>query len=220
MDFDVIVGIDFSIRSTGICIFEYGMYKWISISDNIKWNNKPYKHHSNINDLRLCKIVSYDREHIPKKTNKTYDEVWLYKLDNAKNHTELILREMGCLQSPIFAFEGFSYGSKGNSFIDLIVYNTYLKSGISRNFIYPTHTIAPKSLKKWFTGNGNASKVDMFNSFINSKDPYLKEDEFHKYCKGIVIERDNVPKPIEDLVDAYAVCKYQTEQSNQIKLTQ
>lgn len=217
MDLRVVVGIDFSIKSTGICLFEYGIYKWISITDNIKWDNKPYEHHRNINNLRLCKVVSYDREHIPKKTDKSYDEACQYKIENAKNHSNLILKTLSVLESPTFIFEGFSYGSKGNSFIDLIVYNTYLKSAITTNYVSIPHTVSPKGLKKWFTGNGNASKFDMFNSFINIEDPSLKDDAFHKYCKNLEIVDENIPKPIEDMVDAYAACRYQLEQVVQSK---
>ena len=70
----MIVGIDFSIRSTGICILECNTYRWISIADNIKWDNKPYRHHKAIKDIIGCSVLSYNRMHIPKKTNMSNDD--------------------------------------------------------------------------------------------------------------------------------------------------
>ena len=207
----MIIGIDFSIRSTGICILECNTYRWISVADNIKWDNKPYRHHKAIRDIDKCSVISYDRVMIPKKTEMSNDEVWCYKMTNATEHTKIITSKLTNPSGrPIIGFEGFSYGSKGNSFIDLIVYNTWLKKSLMDYYIDPSHTIPPKTLKKWFTGNGNASKLDMFNSFIASEDYLLKDDGFHKYCLSLEIGED-VPKPIEDLVDSYVVCRYLAE---------
>lgn len=208
----MIIGIDFSIRSTAVCIFNFGKYKWISLTDNIKWDLKPYTHHNALKDFNNMKILSYDRTHIPKKTKMTNDEVQVYKMENANIHSKLLMRHLSdSSANPVIGFEGFSYGSKGNSFIDLIVYNAFLKKSLMDDYHKAPHIVTPKALKKWFTGNGNAEKIDMFNAFIESKDPVLIEDPFYIYCKSVVIEKDQIPKPIEDLVDSYAVCKYLQE---------
>ena len=96
--------------------------------------------------------------------------------------------------------EGYSYASKGNSFIDLITFNTYLKVKLIQNYGHIIRVVPPKTLKKSYTGNGNASKCDMIRHFMESSDLSLKDKI--KKLDFIKEGEFTIPKPIDDLVDS------------------
>jgi len=101
-----------------------------------------------------------------------------------------------------FGVEGYSYGSIGQSFLDLAeiggIFRQHLyKKGI--DFIeYP-----PKSIKKFFTGNGNASKYTMYLCFKRLDVVDLQD------VLSIKVERaSQIPHPVEDIVDSVAIALY------------
>jgi hypothetical protein len=104
---------------------------------------------------------------------------------------------------PQIFIEGFSFGSKGNSFIDLITFNTFLKVKMIQKWGHCISVISPKSLKKMYTGNGNAGKCDMLRTFIkNDSSP------FRNKLVEIGLDREEeftIPKPVDDLIDSIAL---------------
>ena len=66
---------------------------------------------------------------------------------------------------------------------------------------------APKTIKKYFTNNGNANKPMMVQTFCERESDELNNDVLHEYVKCAAYS-DNIPKPIDDLVDAYAIMEY------------
>jgi hypothetical protein len=94
------------------------------------------------------------------------------------------------------------------SFIDLILFNSFLRKDLARMFGFENIiVISPKEAKK-FAGNGNADKFYMINAFRENKqsDPVLKSTEFHRYMCNIS-EFETNPKPLDDLVDSYWIMK-------------
>lgn len=83
--------------------------------------------------------------------------------------------------------EGLSFGSTGNSGLDLAKLHGMIIFALNEIHIIPTF-FAPTSVKKFFTGKGNASKSDMlfrFNIVTGLDYPHRK--------------------PFEDVVDSYAI---------------
>ena len=83
--------------------------------------------------------------------------------------------------------EGLSYGSVGNSGLSLAELHGGIKYALNEIHIIPTF-FAPTSVKKFFTGKGNAAKSDMlfrFNVVTGLDFPHRK--------------------PFEDCVDSYAI---------------
>jgi hypothetical protein len=69
-------------------------------------------------------------------------------------------------------------------------------------------TVAPSTIKK-HAGKGNMNKRVLWDVFTENRlnDEDLGKSEFHEYVKGLEIGK-SVPKPLDDLVDAYFLAKY------------
>lgn len=198
-----IIGIDFSINSTGICIRHSEGLEWFNFTSNLDFNRKPYRIHKELNEFDNIHIIGYQRE---KPKNLEYSEEQSWKLENADMLSNLIIQTINpwIHENSIIGFEGFSFGSKGNSFIDLITYNTFLKSKIMNINKNKIQVISPKRVKKEFSGNGNASKSMMLQSFIDNDIDIdiLIEDPLKRY---IINNNIDTIKPIDDLVDSFAI---------------
>jgi Holliday junction resolvasome RuvABC endonuclease subunit len=68
---------------------------------------------------------------------------------------------------------------------------------------YKFQKTPPRQVKKWFTGNGNATKWDMWNHFCTLQVGL----DLRNLIPGTFNEnaKDGVPKPHADLVDAFAL---------------
>ena len=193
------IGIDFSINSTAITINENENIQMFSFVPNYRPETSPFKTHKAISDLVY--VVSYEKL----KPSKDPIEDQSIKLKNADSLSDIIIETISPFisGSPEFRIEGFSFASKGNSFIDLIIYNTFLKAKIIQKWGHCINVVPPKSLKKMYTGNGNASKCDMLRS-------YLKQNQnlFSDRLRDLGLEREEefvLPKPIDDLIDSIAL---------------
>ena len=201
------IAIDFSINSTAICIKHKDGLEWFNFVSNYNPDKKAFRVHKELDDSSPnVHIIGYERNK-PKDIDYSDEQSW--KINNANHLSYIILNAIAPYvdEESVFAFEGYSYGSKGNSFIDLITYNTFLKSKILRVCQNDIRVFSPKQVKKIFSGNGNAGKPMMVESFSSYKDDLLKNDAVHNYVSSQSFG-DKIPKPIDDLVDAFAILKY------------
>lgn len=196
------IGIDFSINSTAMTIIKDGKTLFYSFVPNYRENLKAFKTHKDISDLVIIK--SYIKE----EGSKNPIEDQSIKLKNADRLSDLIIESIkeNVEENPKIFIEGYSFGSKGNSFIDMITYNTFLKVKIIQNWGNCIYVIPPKSIKKKFTGNGNASKFDMLKSFL-SKDSLLKDRLIEIGLDKS--EEFNIPKPVDDIIDSVALSEWE-----------
>lgn len=196
----MIIGIDFSINSTAISINQEGTFTLFSFVPNYLPGKAAFKTHDYIADV--VHVHGY-----PKAPNiKDGLEDQRIKIRNANELSNQIIEVISPYLESVEAIniEGFSFGSKGNSFIDLITYNTFLKTKLYQLVPERIWVLPPKTVKKIYTGNGNASKCMMVDSFMKEEHP-LKDKIDHL---GFVKEGDyTIPKPIDDLVDAFALSK-------------
>ena len=107
----------------------------------------------------------------------------------------------------VVAFEGSSYGSSAgtNNIIDMAAGAAILKMEMmSRLEVLDMMTIAPSTIKK-HAGNGRLKKDELWLKFLDNvlNDKELEKSSLLKYCKGEIGEVKKVPKPMDDLVDAY-----------------
>lgn len=209
------VGIDFSINSPSVCISNNGKLSFMSFfnTNGDDWNRanplKKYTYHNELNGI--VKMVPYERNnYAPSEKYSDYSIEQMSKMQDAVLIADLITKEIETNTDdlPKIAIEGFAYGSKGMSFIDLILFNSFLRKNIVERFgVENLIVIAPKEAKK-FAGNGNADKEYMINEFI--KNPYNDEEldtsKFYRYMANISIDYKNI-KPVDDLVDAYWIMK-------------
>lgn len=195
------IGIDFSINSTAITINDNGNIKMFSFVPNYKPESTAFKNHKALSDL--IEIRSYEKANSSK--NPIEDQA--IKLKNANSLSDSIIEAISpfVTDNPQIRIEGFSFGSKGNSFIDLITYNTFLKVKLIQKWGHCISVIPPKSLKKLYTGNGNASKCGMLSYYL------LNNGEvFAERLREMGLEREGefvVPKPIDDVIDSIALSR-------------
>jgi hypothetical protein len=132
-------------------------------------------------------------------------------MEDALMIVNLIIEKLKTIidEDVIIGLEGFSYGSISSSTLDLAMYNSFLRMKLIENFGSDClNIISPTEGKKMLFGKGNAKKDDMINAFIDNrlKDDILLNNNLWKYCKENGVDFKQ-PKPIDDLVDAYAILK-------------
>lgn len=194
-----IISIDFSINSPAVIIKDDTSLQIFSFVPNF---NDKLKSSDIYNRLsKIIHVISYKKE---MTTNDPVKDQTI-KMKNADYLSDAIMSAIipHIKEIPQIRIEGFSFGSKGNSFIDMISFNTFLKVKMIQKWGHVIKVISPKTIKKMFTGNGNASKCDMLRYFVNNYDNSLV-DIINKL--GIVQDGEfKIRKPFDDLIDAYAL---------------
>lgn len=193
------IGIDFSINSTAVAINKDGELTIFSFVPNYRSELAGSKMHKALSDM--ISVISYE------KGGNTKDPLadQRIKLQNADNLSYQIIEAIKpfIVETPQIRIEGFSFGSKGNSFIDLVSFNTFLKVKLIQAYGHCIDVVPPKSLKKIYTGNGNASKCDMLRKFLEVKDTPFK---LRLVELGLDrAEEFTLVKPIDDIIDAIAL---------------
>lgn len=200
------IGIDFSINSPGICIRAVDHLHFIGFYNDQgkfpKKDPKGYATHREISSLSDVDIIHFNR----RAKHEDYSIDQAQKIEDSHTLATLISEKVPA-GAPV-GLEGYSYGSKGNSFIDLIAFNSVL-----RNRLYlDGHTVKvyTPSQVKTCAGKGNLNKQGMFLAFVENRtsDELLSGSELWKWC---VERRDfalsEIPKPIDDLVDSYWISR-------------
>jgi len=207
-------GIDFSLNSPGTCTQDHkGKYTFITFFNygNRIWDEegrkipKSFSVHKELMDNKTILGFPYYRQVKDKDFLLRERE----KLTDGQNIADLISNILITLygtQNHKIALEGFSYGSKGNSFIDIVQYNTFLRNEIVNSWGVENISIYQPSHVKKLAGKGNANKHYMVKAFqddvFNDKD--LRKTDLWKWTQGKDFT-EKIPKPIDDLVDAYFI---------------
>jgi Holliday junction resolvasome RuvABC endonuclease subunit len=205
-----IVSIDFSILYPGICICkDFKEFKWLSVVNTkirkVDRENLDYL----VQNYPNIKITKTDTV---RKTHPEYHITERVKLINyqeliSKIITELLL-EVGD-DEVIVAIEGISFGSKGNSLVDISqstgilkheLLTRVLKNNADRLFIF-----SPSELKNAIGCKGNANKMDIFNQFKN--DPQIEAIRSSDLYKAVhtekwIVQGDKILSPVIDMVDS------------------
>lgn len=206
------IGIDFSLNSPAVCVKKHdGTYQFISFFNfgDRDWESKKipkaFEVHRDLSDTNTIIAIPYNR----KVGSKDFLENQREKLIDGKNIADLIVNYLVTMYGTIgvkIALEGFSYGSTGNSFIDIVQYNTFLRSlmldAYSAKNIY---IVQPSHVKK-SAGKGNANKHFMAKAFQDNvlNDDQLKKTKLWNWCKDKDFS-EKIPKPIDDMIDSYFI---------------
>ena len=210
----IYTGIDFSLNSPGTCTQDHkGKYTFITFFNygNRIWDEegrkipKSFSVHKELMDNKTILGFPYYRQVKDKDFLLRERE----KLTDGQNIADLISNILITLYGTDehkIALEGFSYGSKGNSFIDIVQYNTFLRNEIVNAWGVENISIYQPSHVKKLAGKGNANKHYMVKAFqddvFNDKD--LRKTKLWKWTQGRDFT-EKIPKPIDDLVDAYFI---------------
>lgn len=210
----LVIGIDFSLLSPGICIIENNKHKWISIytvdaDDHQKLLSKedgPFKILSESKNIGINLRVKNDKKGI------TYSHTERNKLVASVEEVRALITEIkkhlvGFTGDVYVAMEGISFGSKGNTLIDICMATGILREAIVAELLDGQHdrfyVFSPGTIKKYAL-KGNAKKDELYDALISK--PEFKQLEFVKlldmYKDSWITPGRVVKKPLDDLVDA------------------
>lgn len=177
-----IAGIDYSMTSPSICIYD--------TEDELKFENLKFY---NFNTVKKREGTYGETGNVSIILQPKYD-TQEERFNNIRNWANHILGENQVREAVL---EGYAMGSS-KGLVFQIAENTSLLKQIMRERMISFETPAPTSIKKNFTGSGKAQKPDMIDQF-HKEFPDIK---FHE-----VIGVSEYGKPIDDIVDAYAIMK-------------
>lgn len=169
----IFVGIDYSMTSPAVTIID---------GDNIEYHfryNYPKR-----------KKVDLPKCFFPEPTCDSVDDVYRYT-----NNAEWVMKCIGDREC-VVVIEGYSYGSAGQVF-NLAENCGILKYILRKNGI-KFSTPSPGTIKKFFTGKGNATKEFMTYTFC--------EKSGHDLYK--IFNRESLGGPMADIADSYAMAMY------------
>lgn len=190
------IGIDPSLNSTGICIYDYTVQtpiKYYIIS--AKFTQKALKY----SDDTIVNLIQYDKKDINKSTPYADQE-----RDKTKNLCSIvqnisqIINDFCCLHPEICGIkvymEGISYGSSATTAVMELAGLNYLIRNLLESMHIPYEIITPMANKKFAVGIGNADKDVMVDAW--------------KHCqpKGFLEQSSRIMNnsiKIDDMADAY-----------------
>jgi hypothetical protein len=174
----IIAGIDWSLTSPSVCIYDSS-------------NNKPFHFNS-------CIIsVVNDRSHIiGRRHNVKIYPHYNWSKPEERYHTLAIHFLPELIQCDVIYLEDYAYAAKGK------VFNLAESTGILKYNLWVSlrsyQTIFPATVKKFATGKGNANKELMYEAFVEDTDVNLLDE----------LDAKNINSPISDIVDSYFICKF------------
>ena len=214
-----LVTVDFSLNSPGICIWtsdknEYHFISYLKAGTGTKAEQRRQEEISTFSDVTLfhqpdwkTKFGDYSKNEFAKI--KRYREM-------ASDLISEIVNIVGTTKDYYVAFEGSSYGSKmgTNNIIDMAAGAAILKNQMMDLLcVEEILTVAPTTIKK-HAGKGNMNKAALWTAFLNNvcESPELAKTSLFKYCASEIGEVKKVPKPFDDLVDAWFLNHYLLQQ--------
>jgi hypothetical protein len=208
------VAIDFSLNSPGICAFNSNTEKYTFISylkpgTGTKKEQKIQEDFAALNDSIFMDQPDFSNNEA--YSGSEFHKVLRY-LTTATDIISLIEQVIPVTEDVVFAFEGTSFGSKmgTNNIIDMAAGAAILKLKLLENFNVETiETVAPSTIKK-HAGKGNMNKGDLWTVFrdhINNDSNRPKTETF-LFCQNEIGKIQKIPKPFDDLVDAYFLNAY------------
>lgn len=156
----------------------------------------------NSKDFSKCKTFYY--LDVKKFEGKMHHNIYgimhfpyLHNTERYSNIADWIISILKRFKVHQVCMEGYAMGAKGQVF-DIAENTGILKYKIWKEnidmFIAP-----PKTVKKHFTGNGNANKIIMFDTFLEKNKDY----DLRK-----IFTQNADKNPISDIVDSYAMLCY------------
>lgn len=210
-----LVTVDFSLNSPGICVWqsdtnEFHFVSYIKAGQGTKAEQKRQEEISSLEDVTLIHQPDWKTKYGDYSKNE-FAKVKRY-MAMADDIINIILGITHTKQDYYIAFEGSSYGSKmgTNNIIDMAAGAAILKEQmICQLHVNDILTVAPTTIKK-HAGKGNMNKAALWKAFIDNvlQDEQLAKSPLFAYCQKEIGEVKKVPKPFDDLVDAWFLNHY------------
>ena len=200
-----IAALDFSLISPAMTLYNSTTqsYEFISFTSvpSLKSyeTSKKFQTHRDIQPY--VSVIPYTRN----IDHTSYHTIEESKVLDALSLSSLIMDQINQFSPDICAIEGYSFASHSASYIDLVSYQSILRSKIKEKG-YPLIVVSPTQGKLALSGKGNVGKPEQIKSFIENRPsiPYIEENEFFQFIKNYKINEKN-PKPIDDIVDSVGI---------------
>ena len=210
-----LVTVDFSLNSPGICIWQsstnrYHFISYLKPNSGTKAEQRRQEDIEQFSDVTLIHQPDW-KASVGDYSKNEFAKIIRYKT-TADHLIKLITGITQTTEDYHIAFEGSSYGSKmgTNNIIDMAAGAAILKEQmISKLEVKNLLTVAPTTIKK-HAGKGNMNKAALWTAFLNNvcESPELALSNLYKYCVSEIGEVKKVPKPFDDLVDAWFLNHY------------
>jgi len=220
-ELDFTVGIDFSINYPAIVIknIRENIINYFAFFRNNKLTKKDRELITILEQVNNYKVIYLpERPDVSKKIE--YSEKEKIKSKDAEVLTDIIIKTIKPYLDDfnvLISIEGFSFGSRGSSAIELIGYQYVLRSKFMKeDWVFEVNS--PMSIKKT-AGKGNLDKTGMIDSYINNNtnDKDLNNCNLRKHIiknREIFRNRTKWSKIIEDIIDGFWALKHQEEKIN------
>lgn len=214
---DNIIGIDFSLNSPGFCILTETDCKWISlhrttniIDKMLKKDGSPFKvlGDNGTVSINIIQKKEFTGEYHDKERQKILNAIYFSEI-------ALDLLDPYLNQNSIVGMEGLSFGSSGNSLIDISMTTALIRAGVVKR-INPDnfYVISPTTLKK-FAVKGNAKKDELYKALLEKKSEDIRIKPFLKllseYKDTWIKGAGKVENPCSDIIDATWICFFLDE---------
>ena len=208
-----LVTVDFSLNSPGICIWQsatnsYHFISYLEPKTGTKAEQRMQEDMDMFPDVSLLDQPDW-KASIGDYSKNEFAKIIRYKT-TADHLLKLITGITQTTEDYHIAFEGSSYGSNTNNIIDMAAGAAILKQQmIAQLEVKTLLTVAPTTIKK-HAGKGNMNKAALWVAFLNNvcESKELAKSTLHKYCVSEIGEVARVPKPFDDLVDAWFLNHY------------
>jgi Holliday junction resolvasome RuvABC endonuclease subunit len=207
-----IISIDFSILYPGVCICrDFTDFKWIAVVNSKVRKKDEYRFDWINHNYPAIKILSTNSK---RKKDEQYHVTERIKLTNYLELMEVLItaiyEEVKEDHEILVCLEGISFGSSGNSLVDISqatgmlkqqLANRLLNNNLDRFFIF-----SPSELKNAIGCKGNANKHDILAKFKSDPiiEPVKNSDLFKLIAQeDWVVEGDKILSPIIDMVDSF-----------------
>jgi hypothetical protein len=210
-----LVTVDFSLNSPGICIWQsstnrYHFISYLKPNSGTKAEQRRQEDIEQFSDVTLIHQPDW-KASVGDYSKNEFAKIIRYKT-TADHLIKLITGITQTTEDYHIAFEGSSYGSKmgTNNIIDMAAGAAILKEQmIPKLEVKNLLTVAPTTIKK-HAGKGNMNKAALWTAFLNNvcESPELALSNLYKYCVSEIGEVKKVPKPFDDLVDAWFLNHY------------
>jgi len=219
------VGIDISIDSTGMSILrneELIIFNFTTLKRSVGWIKKTMNYFD-------YEFINYTYKDID-----NYTESEIMKLREFDYVTNLIFQKIigniDINEETLIAIEGYNYGLKGNSIIDIVTFSTLLRLKLLNvpklkklivaspmtiksfaaeiSYGYITDKKGRKIINRNHNGvaGGKFDKKDMMEALI-SMNGVDKLSIILNIYKDDLLKLKNVPKPFDDILDSWWILK-------------
>jgi Holliday junction resolvasome RuvABC endonuclease subunit len=183
----ITIGLDLSINSTGICIYDTSRLQSFYYIISPKFTKK-----ASTNGNAHLALIQYEKTTVDSKLDYSVkEELKTYNIYNIVHYIKHVLEVW---KPNVVTIEGVSFGSTGSAaLIDLSGLNYMVRMACIEAQVPNVFIVSPTQNKKFATGNGSAEKDVMISAWQKLEKHMIGVEQYVK---------------VDDIADAYFMARY------------